>query len=701
MKTPKFLKTIIALIALFASTLPAMAHDFEVDGIYYMITSKSDKTVAVTYKGDSFDSFNEYYGEVEIPDRVTYSGISYNVTSISGGAFLDCMGLTSVTIGNSVTKIGLNAFGRCTGLTSVTIPNSVTMVSSRAFCDCTSLEEVHITDLVAWCNIYFDGDLANPLRNETNLYLNEKIITDLVIPDIITEIKQFTFAGWKGLSVTIGNSVTSIGEGAFMACKKLTSVTIPNSVTTIGGCAFIYCSGLISITIPTSVTKIGGCAFNNCINLKYVYYDAKNLRGAVSNIFYSYDNRIIHIVIGAEVESIPKGIFNDCDRVGALVSKNPTPPVCDAEAFGSIDKSRCVLYVPEASYIDYWNADVWKDFASIKPLTETKSLSFTDESIAIKTNEDLQLNAVITPDDATFKNLIWTSSNPEIATVSGTGVVHGVVPGETIITAMAVDGTNLKASCKVTVESVRAESITLNHEIVQLQPYESIVLDYTILPYNTTDKSVTWTSSDPSVVTLKVNNDGSATVLMLKKGTVTITAVTNDGSNLSASCIVSDEVKAKSITLSQTEALLAPDESISLSYSILPENTTNKSVTWTSSDPSVANFNVNNDGSATVMKLKEGTAIITVTTNDGSKLSASCVISNAAGVEGIETDDCKVSVENGAIVVKNATGIVTVHNLMGVTVASAQADGSVLRIGGLQPGVYIVTVNGKATKVVL
>ena len=449
------------------------------------------------------------------------------------------------------------------------------------------------------------------------------------------------------------------------------------------------------------MTKIGGCAFNNCINLKYVYYDAKNLRGAVSNIFYSYDNRIIHIVIGAEVESIPKGIFNDCDRVGALVSKNPTPPVCDAEAFGSIDKSRCVLYVPEASYIDYWNADVWKDFASIKPLTETKSLSFTDESIAIKTNEDLQLNAVITPDDATFKNLIWTSSNPEIATVSGTGVVHGVVPGETIITAMAVDGTNLKASCKVTVESVRAESITLNHEIVQLQPYESIVLDYTILPYNTTDKSVTWTSSDPSVVTLKVNNDGSATVLMLKKGTVTITAVTNDGSNLSASCIVSDEVKAKSITLSQTEALLAPDESISLSYSILPENTTNKSVTWTSSDPSVANFNVNNDGSATVMKLKEGTAIITVTTNDGSKLSASCVISNAAGVEGIETDDCKVSVENGAIVVKNATGIVTVHNLMGVTVASAQADGSVLRIGGLQPGVYIVTVNGKATKVVL
>lgn len=64
MKTPKFLKTIIALIALFASTLPAMAHDFEVDGIYYMITSKSNKTVAVTYKGDSFDSFNEYYGEV-------------------------------------------------------------------------------------------------------------------------------------------------------------------------------------------------------------------------------------------------------------------------------------------------------------------------------------------------------------------------------------------------------------------------------------------------------------------------------------------------------------------------------------------------------------------------------------------------------------------------------------------------------------
>ncbi|MBR5331885.1 MAG: leucine-rich repeat domain-containing protein, partial [Muribaculaceae bacterium] len=174
-------KMLMAIVGLLLSTT-ALAHDFEVDGIYYKYNylDKSAKTVAVTYKGSSqYDYSKEYTGSVTIPSSVTYSGTTYSVTKIGGYAFCDCTGLTSVTIPNSVTEIGSGAFEGCYRLTSVTIPNSVTEIGSGAFEGCYRLTEV-----------------------------------------------------------TIPNSVTEIGSGAFEGCYRLTSVTIPNSVTEIGSGAF-------------------------------------------------------------------------------------------------------------------------------------------------------------------------------------------------------------------------------------------------------------------------------------------------------------------------------------------------------------------------------------------------------------------------------------------------------------------------------
>ena len=129
-------KTFSFLLAMFMSMVAcvASAHDFEVDGIFYKITSSTDLTVSVTYKGDSYSSYsNEYTGSAVIPETVTYSGKTFSVTSIGNEAFSGCSGLTSVTIGNSVTSIGYLAFSGCRGLTSVTIPNSVTEIGSSAF----------------------------------------------------------------------------------------------------------------------------------------------------------------------------------------------------------------------------------------------------------------------------------------------------------------------------------------------------------------------------------------------------------------------------------------------------------------------------------------------------------------------------------------------------------------------------------------
>ena len=111
-----------------------------------------------------------------------------------------------------MTSIGDEAFRGCSGLTSVTIGSGVESIGGRAFEYCSGLTSVHISDIAAWCKIDFDDFNSNPLSYAHHLYLNGEEVKDLVIP----------------------NSVTSIGDYAFYRCSALTSVTIGNSVTSIG-----------------------------------------------------------------------------------------------------------------------------------------------------------------------------------------------------------------------------------------------------------------------------------------------------------------------------------------------------------------------------------------------------------------------------------------------------------------------------------
>ena len=218
----KLSRTIIAIVMTLGVSLSALAHDFEVDGIYYNILDKTAKTVEVTFSGGSYYKVDdEYTGDVVIHNSVTYGSTTFSVTAIGSWAFSDCSGLTSVTIPNSVTAIGFNAFNGCYSLSSV-----------------------NITDLSAWCKINFVNEYSNPLICAQHFKLNGSEITNLVIPNDITEIKKYAFINCDGLtSMSIPNSVTSIGELAFMNCVRLSSVSIPNSVTSIGDEAFKSCSG--------------------------------------------------------------------------------------------------------------------------------------------------------------------------------------------------------------------------------------------------------------------------------------------------------------------------------------------------------------------------------------------------------------------------------------------------------------------------
>jgi hypothetical protein len=249
-----------------------------------------------------YDSRNNCNAIIRTSDNVLITGckntvIPSSVTVIGDDAFMGCSGLTSISIPNSVTSIGNDAFAYCRGLRSISIPNSVTNIGNYAFSDCSGLTSISIPNSVTsigdrafiGCSrltsiIVESGNKRYDSRNSCNA--------------IIETYSGTLIAGCE--NTFIPNSVTRIGDSAFLGRSGLTSISIPNSVTSIGNFAFCDCSGLTSISIPNSVTSIGNSAFSYCSGLKDIILEIKTPFEINENVFSVYSTAILTVPNGTK-----------------------------------------------------------------------------------------------------------------------------------------------------------------------------------------------------------------------------------------------------------------------------------------------------------------------------------------------------------------------------------------------------------------
>lgn len=364
--------------------LSVSAYDFEVDGYRYNILSVADLTVEVVGTPISGIEYNRILGiktteEITIPSTVQYSGKTFGVIRIGKSALYNA-DVKSVIVPEGIIAIGEQAFYWCDNLESITLPSTLASIEGMAFGDCSKLKEVHISDLSAWCNITFDSywgyENSNPLGQANDLYLNNELIEECVIPETVTEIKSGVFAGASFHSLSIPNTVTTIGESAFGGSGIL-YLELPTSINMIPDEAFESCVKLQTVVLHNSIKEIGQKAFQNCTSLKMVSF--------MGNI-----------------KSIGEKAFDKCNNMTDIYCSAATPPTIKENTFSNMTYMFTNLHVPEGTNETYASADNWKKFITIVDDAQTAPITeFEVDGIYYEIISENQV-AVIAKNDGAY-----------------------------------------------------------------------------------------------------------------------------------------------------------------------------------------------------------------------------------------------------------------------------------------------------------
>ena len=276
----------------------------------------------------------------------------------------------------------------------------------------------------------------------------------------------------------------------------------------------------------------------------------------------------------------------------------------------------------------------------VKVKYKTTGIKLDKTSVKIYEGQKTKLVANVLPSAATNKNVTWKSQNKSIVAVSQSGTIRGVKPGTTYVICTTESG-GFVAKCKVTVTKVvKSTSVKINLKTLVINQGTYARLGATVSPSNTSNRAVTWSSSNSKIV--KVYSDGK--LYGVKNGKATITCKTKD-TGKTAKCVVTvNPVTPTSVKLNKTSLTLNNSKTFQIKATVYPSNASNKAVRWSSSDPSVVYVNAN----GVVKGMKPGkSAVITCTTVSGKKIAKCTVKVNPIKVTKISLNKTSVNTVPG------------------------------------------------------
>ena len=655
------------------------------------------------------------YGAFETCSSLTSITIPEGVTSIGGYTFDGCSSLTSITIPNSVISIGDNAFYKCSSLTSVTIPESVTSIGSWTFYSCSSLTSVTLPDCVTSIGKY--------------AFYGCSSLTSVTLPDCVTSIGEYAFKDCRRLEkvLCLGNT-SKLGSGTFDECSSDLKIYAKNGLTgyeTNGWENYSdkivrYDETLADLTFTrksqTKNVELSNDILKSLASIKSYEIEDKSIAsvdnsGKVTPLKNGSTNvkAVVQYFDGTEVNLTEKIVVDfkaeriSLDKTNITLNNNKPvklnekvlPEYTNNKKVTWSSSNEKVATVDENGNVTAVNNGICKITATttdgtnktascdVKVDIKAKSISFSSTSYKITDlGQTPSFKPKILPENTANKNVTWKSSDSSIATVSSTtGVINAVSNGTCKIIATTKDGTNLSASMDIIVD-IKAKSVALDKTSLKIASKNSTnKLVATVTPSQANQK-VAWSSSNGKIATV----DSKGRVKAVSNGKCKIIATTTDGTNRTASCDVTVDIKfvtgisfdfnSYTITNVNQTPVFRPN--------ITPSDAEDKNVRWSSSNTKVATVS----SSGVIKAAGNGTCKITATTTDGTNLSASFNITVNIKATKITLDKTKIELTTGKETEKITSSIepsiankAVKYTSSNTSIATVSSDGVVTAAG--------------------
>lgn len=595
------------LVAMLLAVLPSSAYDFEVDDICYTITSTVDLTVSVDGVIDSAVS------DITIPNKVEYKGKALTVLEIGKDAFRDLKQLTTISLPSSLISIGAGAFRGCIALKEFTFPIGVNAIPPGLFSDCSNLSSVY---------------LHNQIMTVGYSAFKSTGITRIELPQSISTIPQYCFAQCTKLEEIVFN-VSSIEENAFYGCISLKKIDLPENLQSISFSAFENCQALTEFTITPNVCKISASAIWDCHNIK-------------------------KLTIGTGLKGLPTGYVHNQDH---YAQKYDITKFYSLENYYERDDSRGILRseIKLQGLKEIIIEDDESDF-SIKGSVIAKQGVSSHTCIPAFANIDLDYFYIGRPLTDISKWNVEGYSSVRVNVSQGYGQIHTLeIAGyctenpyfyqkvDTLILGTGInkfipDNLCTNSLSKIVCRSIIPPTISGSYSNFTTKNFTDVIV---CVPYGCKEayENADFWKSFWNIEELP-------------------------------------EIPAEEIILSVSEATIPINETVTIDATILPAETSDKSITWISSNPGVAE--VSEEG--TVKGISIGTATITAMCGT---VSATCTVTVSEASE-----------INSVTAVQNHK--IQVYNLQGILIGSCNNEEE---LNTLPKGVYIVVSNGKRSKI--